>query len=492
MSMPRRKALADQTVKAQSWHMLQAMFRDRLGAEGWDKLCLAAGAPNFTTMDPDENCPMGPFNNALTQIDHQLGAGDGALIEEVARAYVSGWARLFKNLVDQLRGRPDKMMEIFCTEVQSYNLNDAEAGEIIESSSDRFILKLDNGLLEQYKLGLLTGFCDIVGAEVKVTKRDEAYHLTWKIRPETPEPSRWALFVNATRLPFLTASIVPVFVGTAVAWKDGFLNAPLFLLVFFGAAFFHIGANVINDYFDHTSGVDEANRSPTPFSGGSRLIQRGLLKPSSVRNLALVFYALGTAIGLVLMFLRGWQVLIFGATGFVLGWIYTAPPFRLVHRGVGEIAIGIAFGPVIVMGSYWVQAMRWSSEALLASIPVGLLIAAVLYINEFPDRLWDARMGKRTLVTRLPLRAAIVGYGLLVGAAYFVILAGVLFDVLTLPSLLALLTLPAAWRAYRLLLRFHSFPYRLIPANEGTIFTHLTTGMLLFLGYVIAGFGRII
>ena len=74
---------------------------------------------------------------------------------------------------------------------------------------------------------------------------------------------------------------------------------------------------------------------------------------------------------------------------------------------------------------------------------------------------------------------------------WIVILVGVLLDVLALPSLLALLTLPSALRAYRLLLRFHSFPYRLIPANEGTIFTHLTTGMLLFLGYVIAGFGRI-
>lgn len=490
--MPPSKPVGNQTVKAQSWHMLSAMFRDRLGEERWDKLCQVVGAPQLIGMDPDEDCPMEPFNTAITTIDRELGAGDGALIEEIARAYVAGWASLFKNLVDQLQGRPDKILEIFCTEVQPYNSNEPMASEIIESTPDRFVLKLDNGLREEYKLGLLTGFCGVVGADVKIAKRGEEYHLSWKIRPQTPQPSRWALFVNATRLPFLTASIVPVFVGTAVAWKDGFLNAPLFLFAFFGAAFFHIGANVINDYFDHTSGVDEANLSPTPFSGGSRLIQRGLVEPIKVRNLALVFYALGTLIGIVLVFLRGWQILIFGISGFALGWIYTAPPFRLVHRGVGEVAIGLAFGPVIVMGSYWVQAMRWSNEALLASVPVGLLIAAVLYINEFPDRHWDARMGKRTLVARLPIRVAVIGYGLLVGMAYLVILVGVLLDVLALPSLFALLTLPAAWRAYRLLQRYHSFPYRLIPANEGTIFTHLTTGMLLFLGYVLAGFGRIL
>ena len=91
---------------------------------------------------------------------------------------------------------------------------------------------------------------------------------------------------------------------------------------------------------------------------------------------------------------------------------------------------------------------------------------------------------------RLPIKAAVIGYGLLVGGAYVTILAGVLTGALAAPALLALLTLPAAWKAFVLLRREHAFPYRLIPANAGTIFTHLTTGMLLFLGYILAGFGR--
>jgi 1,4-dihydroxy-2-naphthoate octaprenyltransferase len=488
--MPSGKSVEQQTVKALSWQLLFGNYRAKLGADGWDELARTVGAPNFRAMDPDEDCSMGPLNKAVTMIDDKLGSGDGALIEEITIASVAGWANMFSNLVQQLQGRPDKMMEIFCTEVHPYFLNDPTASEIVESTPDHFVLKLDNGLLEGFKVGLVRGFCDIVGADAEVTKRSDDYHITWQVRATTPKPSRWALFVNATRLPFLTAAVVPVFVGAGVAWKDGFLSAPLFLLTFFGAAFFHIGANVINDYFDHISGVDEANLSPTPFSGGSRLIQRGLLEPKSVRNLALLFYALGALIGFVLMFLSSWHVILFGIAGFVLGWIYTAPPFRLVHRGVGEIAIGVAFGPVIVMGTYWVQAMRWSNEALLASIPVGLLIAAVLYINEFPDRGWDDRAGKRTLVARLPIQVAIVGYGLLVGAAYLTILVGVILRVLPIPALLALLTIPAAWKALQVLRRFHSHPYRLIPANAGTIFTHLQTGMLLFFGYVIAGFGR--
>ncbi|MGD8815400.1 MAG: 1,4-dihydroxy-2-naphthoate octaprenyltransferase [Anaerolineales bacterium] len=488
--MTSSKPIDEQTIKVLSWQLLSEIYAPEFGEEAWEKLCHLLGAPRFRDVDSEQDCPMEPFNEALMIIDQDLGKRDGALIEAFAIAWVDAWAERFPSLVQQLQARPDKMLETFCNEVHPHELNDPSAVEIIESNPDRFRIRMNDSLLDRYKIGLVRRYCQIVGGEAEVELCDDEIHLKLHVGERPPKPSRWALFVNATRLPFLTASIVPVLVGTGVAWKDGFLNAGLFLMAFFGVAFFHIGANVINDYFDHTSGADEANLTPTPFAGGSRLIQQGVLTAKQVRNLALTFYALGTAIGFVLVALRGWQVLLFGLAGFVLGWIYTAPPIRLVHQGVGEVAIGLAFGPVIVMGSYWVQAMRWSQEAFLASIPVGLLIAAVLYINEFPDRQWDARAGKRTLVVRLPARLAVIGYGLLVGGAYLTILLGVLWGVLAVPALLALLTLPAAWKAFALLRRHHDLPYRLIPANAGTIFTHLTTGMLLFFGYVIAGFGR--
>ena len=127
---------------------------------------------------------------------------------------------------------------------------------------------------------------------------------------------------------------------------------------------------------------------------------------------------------------------------------------------------------------------------VLNTIPVGLLITAVLYINEIPDRMWDARAGKRTLVTRLSLDATVMGYAVIVGAAYSTIVLGVLLRELPALTLLALLTLPMAWKAFKVLRRHHSFPYRLLPANATTIFNHLLTGMLLMLGYTIAGFSR--
>lgn len=480
------KPIAEQTVKALSWQLLYGNYRGKLGAEGWERLERSVGAPAFRKMDSDEDCPMAPFNEAVLFIDQQLGSGDGSMIEEITVASVERWASIFRNLVAQLQGRPQKMMEIFCTEVHPYFLNDPGASLIVESAPDHFTLRMDNGLLEGFKTGLIEGFCNIVGAEAAIEKSDGTYRVGWKVRAETPRPSRWALFVNATRLPFLTATFVPVLLGTAVAWRDGTLNLGLFGLTLLGAALFHLGTNVLNDYFDHRSGADEANLTPTPFAGGSRLIQRGLIEPASLLRLALGIYIGGTVVGLVLAALRGPELLWFGLAGFGLGFLYTAPPVRLVHRGLGELAVGLGFGPVIVLGSYWVQAQSWSREAVLVSIPVGLLIAAVLYINEIPDRMWDAKAGKRTIITRLTPAMSIVGYGVLMAAAYLSIVAGVAVGGLPVPSLLGLLTVPMAWRAFQGLRRHHAYPYRLIPANARTIFTHLFTGLLIFVGYVVA------
>ena len=481
------RPIDEQTVKALSWQMLYGNYRPKLGAEGWTELAEKIGAPDFRKMDSDEDCPMEPFNEAVLWIDRVLGENDGTLIEEITIASVERWASMFRNLVKQLQGRPQKMMEIFCTEVHPYFLNDPGASEIVESAEDHFILKMDNGLLEGFKTGLVLGFCDIVGGDATVQKNGDDYHVTWRLRQETPSPSHWALFVNATRLPFLTASVIPVLVGTAIAWREGHLNLAIFFLTFFGAAFFHIATNVINDYFDHRSGVDEANLTPTPFSGGSRLIQRGMFNEGKTRNLAVIFYTLGVLLGLGLIYLAGWPVLLFGLAGFLAGYFYSSPPLQLAHHGLGEIAVGLGFGPIILLGAYWVQTGQITLEVIIVSIPIGLLVAAILYINEVSDRHWDQRAGKDTIVVRLKRSALIPGYMILMFGAYVVITIGVFIGWLAPATLIALVTLPLTWSAYKVLQRHLGFTYRLIPANATTIFVHLLVGILLFWAYIGTG-----
>ncbi|MDQ3991131.1 MAG: prenyltransferase [Actinomycetota bacterium] len=294
------------------------------------------------------------------------------------------------------------------------------------------------------------------------------------------------LFLRATRLPFLTATIVPVLLGVAAAGVHGRFELGLAALTLLGAACIHLGLNVTNDVFDTMSGADAANTTPTQFSGGSRVIHYGLLSLRSMALMAAGFYATGMAIGLYLAATRGWELLWIGAFGVAISIAYTAPPIRLVHRGIGEITVALGFGPIVLLGAYFVQAQRLSWEAAYLSIPVAILIALVLYVNEVPDRAGDAAAGKRTLPVRLSKEAVIRGYVAAVAATYAVIAAGAVSGILPRPAIVGLATIPLARRVARGLRESYDDPYALMPTMATNISLHLFTGVLLFAGYLVA------
>jgi len=293
----------------------------------------------------------------------------------------------------------------------------------------------------------------------------------------------------AVRAPFLTATIAPISLGAAAAWatRDS-LNWGFFFLALLAGAFLHMAANVFNDYFDHLSGNDSLNvEFIRPFSGGSRAIQLGMLTASEMLGGAVVFSVSSAAIGLYLAWAAGPWVLAFGAVGLLSSVFYVGGPIKWAFRGVGEMMVGLNFGPLMALGSYYVQTGRVDWSPAVASIPIGLLIAAVLYINEFPDFLADGAVGKRTWVVRLGREKASIVYVLLMAAPYVTVVAGVATGVIPVPTLLALLTAPLALRAVLVARRFHSLSVELAPANSLTIVTHLATGLLLTFGYVLDG-----
>jgi len=294
-----------------------------------------------------------------------------------------------------------------------------------------------------------------------------------------------ALLVRTLRAAFFTATLVPVLLGTAIAWHEGSFHGGYFLLTLVGALAIHAGLNTANDYFDHLSGNDELNREPTPFSGGSRVIQEGLVSARSVLLLSLTCFAIGIAVGLYLAWARGMGVLFLGIVGVFLAFFYNAPPlqFSYLGHGLGELAVGLGFGPVMTLGAYYVQSRALSWRAFWASIPVAFLIVAVLYINEFPDYAADKATHKNTLVVVLGRERAVWGYVALMSLAYLSLVAGVALRLLPWLALLGLLTVPTAWRAILRLRRFHSQIPQLIPANAATIQIHLITGLLLCLSY---------
>ena len=294
----------------------------------------------------------------------------------------------------------------------------------------------------------------------------------------------WLIFL-ASRLPFLTATIVPVLLGALVARADGFSSWWRMLLALVGGSAIHLGLNIANDVSDATSGADEANVNPTMFSGGSRVIQYGLVSKKAMQTASIALYAVGIAIGLFFVAITGPELLWIGAAGIFLSIFYTAPPFKLVHRGLGELCVALGFGPIMVLGSYFVIAERLTFEAFYASLPVAILIMLVLYVNQIPDKPADARAGKKTVVVRLPKEAIVLGYGLFVALTYGLIVAGAVSGLMPLWSLIALATVPLALKVYRALGSHYESPYELMGAMGTNVMLHFATGMLMVLGYAL-------
>jgi 1,4-dihydroxy-2-naphthoate polyprenyltransferase len=300
-----------------------------------------------------------------------------------------------------------------------------------------------------------------------------------------PQMSTGWRFFLATRLPFLTATIVPVFLGLAAAAYDRRFSLGLAALTLVGAMAVHLGLNVANDVFDTMSGVDDVNFTPTKFSGGSRVLQYGLVSLRQMMALAAVFYAIAIIVGLVLVAVSGVGLLWLGVAGILISYFYTAPPLRLVHRGLGELCVALGFGPIMVLGAYFVQTSHYALRPLILSIPVAILVMLILYANEVPDRFADAKAGKRTLVVRMQPAAVIRGYVVGVAVAYLVVVAGVVFGVLPWPTLISLLTIPLGYQTWKGLQAHYDSPYQLMSYLGKNVNLHLYTGLLLVIGVLL-------
>ena len=258
------------------------------------------------------------------------------------------------------------------------------------------------------------------------------------------------LTLRATRLPFLSATLIPVLVGIAIAAAQGWFDLLTAIVTIIGAASVHLGLNVANDIFDARLGADDANIRPTQFSGGSRVIQYGLVSLRRMTLISLVLYVVAIVCGLYLLVVAfSPALLVIGVLGIVLSIGYTAPPLKLVYRGWGELTTAIGFGPLMLLGAYVVQSGGTISvEAIAASIPIAILVALILYVNEIPDREGDALAGKRTLPVILSKRTVVAGYAVAAVIAFASVVVAVIAGWLPVPALLVLLAAPLAWRVY--------------------------------------------
>lgn len=293
-------------------------------------------------------------------------------------------------------------------------------------------------------------------------------------------PNPFLRYFAATRPAFLSVTFVGCLLGLATAAFSGIQVGPtLATATLFFALVAHAGANVINDYYDALSGCDAANTERQfPFTGGSRFIQNGVL---SLRTTGIFGYALLAAVipaGLWLTAVSGAELMLIGLAGLVVGWAYSAPPLKLQSRGLGEFAITAGW-LLVVIGSDFVQRHGFAFVPIAAGLGFALLVANVLYINQFPDVKADAGAGKHTLVVKLGVARARWGYVVIAALAYGWPLLMVLLGQLPVTALIALLPAIASIAAARQLWSRAGQPAELAPALKLTILAASTHGLLL-------------
>jgi 1,4-dihydroxy-2-naphthoate octaprenyltransferase len=293
--------------------------------------------------------------------------------------------------------------------------------------------------------------------------------------------SKIKAYLIELRAPFLTAGIISVLVGTAAAKTSGAnINVTEFFLVLAGFICLHLGANVVNDFFDNEGGTDAVNREFVfPFTGGSRLIQTGVLKPAEVLIEGLLLYLIAGMLFLPLVIAHGNLVTGLFLFGLVSGMFYTAPPFRWAHRGLGELMIFLNFGPVVVFTSWYVQTGMLSLAPVIISLPVGFLVTAILDINEFPDFEADRETGKKNLVVRMGRAAARYFYIFLLCGAYISLACIVLLKYTRPWAAAGFIGLPFSIIAIKGLMKNYDKPALLGGACVMTILAHIALGLAL-------------
>lgn len=293
----------------------------------------------------------------------------------------------------------------------------------------------------------------------------------------------------ATRPAFLSVTLVAVLLGWASAHANGIvLHRPYALLTLVFALCAHAGANVLNDYYDALNGADAANDERLfPFTGGSRSIQEGWFTPRQMVILGGCLLGIVILAGLLLIYSlpahAGRGLLGIGTLGLWLAWTYSAPPLALASRGLGEWAVTAAWLLVIV-GADYVQRGAYAALPVVAGMSYALLLANLLYINQFPDATSDAQVGKRTLVVRWGRHHARWGYLILGMLAYLWLLVCIWVNALPQTALLAMFSAPLTLHGAYGLWQYAERPQYLKPAIRLTIAAVLTHGLLLIAALV--------
>jgi 1,4-dihydroxy-2-naphthoate polyprenyltransferase len=301
-------------------------------------------------------------------------------------------------------------------------------------------------------------------------------------------------YIKALRAPFIAGSVSPVLIGASLAYADDVFSLSKFIVSVIGIASLHTAANLINDFYD-AEGSDAVNLHVTPFSGGSRAIQEKGLSRGAVLNMAVFSLLIALASAIWMIQVKRPLVIPIGLLGLFIGWAYSAPPFKLMSKGWGEVLIFFAFGPLVSLGAYYAITGTLSLSAFVVGVPQGFLITGVIWINEFPDYEADKSVGKDNLVVRMGPEIARYLYCLIMAMSFMSIIFIVAIWHISFLMMLGFFSFPFAFKAMKIAWKEYLNYENLIPGQALTVMTVVSQGLLISLGLVasklISGFIKI-
>jgi 1,4-dihydroxy-2-naphthoate octaprenyltransferase len=296
-----------------------------------------------------------------------------------------------------------------------------------------------------------------------------------------PEPVDWRVWWRLARPFSLTASVIPVLVGSAVAFASGQMHAPaLVVFMLISSILIQIATNMFNEYFDYRHGLD------TPETVGiAGAIVKGLIPAGRVFAAAVACFVVAFFLGLVIVFNTSPAVLVAGIASALAGFLYTGGPLPIAYTPFGELEVFIFMGPVIVGLAYFIQAGAVSASAIWASMPVACLVASILLANNLRDVVADGKVGRHTIPVALGRSAGLVIYSALLIGAYASVAGAVALGLLPWTALLPLITLRTPIRLVNLY-RSVEEPRPLNAGVRGSAGLHARFGLLLALGIALA------
>lgn len=285
-------------------------------------------------------------------------------------------------------------------------------------------------------------------------------------------------WLMAIRVPTLPAAVVPVLVGSAIGYKLGAFNPLAMLAALVAALLIQIGTNLANDYFDAKKGADTEERL-----GPTRVTQSGLIAPHTVRNAMIASFALAALCGIYLITIGGWPILMIGLLSIAAGILYTGGPFPLGYNGLGDIFTFIFFGVAAVVGTTYLHTGRFEFAALVNSLPIAMLVTAIIVVNNVRDAPTDKKAGKRTLAVIYGESFARTEYALLVLGAYMILPVAMTLRFASPWVLLAWLSTPLVIPLLELVGKARG--KALNKALRGTARLHMVFGALFALGLIL-------